>query len=1195
MLRSVAVVAFFFSGLSSLVFQLVWTRLLHHVFGSSSVAISSVVSVFMGGLALGAWGAGKFADRIPKPLAVYALAEAGVGAWGWAVPHLVRPEGWLANVNAWLHGALGAESFGFLAARFLCILPILIVPTTLMGATLPLLSRYLINSEQNKAQASSHVGVLYGINTFGAVTGVFLAGFVLMPSIGVKLTNFTAIAINFLLALLVLGFSRRSERAEGSRSTELGAEAVRTAPADDIALPATALGRTVSWVAFSVSGAVSLLYEVVWSRALISSIGASVYSFALILIAFLIGIAGGSLLASSSIGPVARKIKAIAIAAAVLSPLANIPLLVHGLRYVFAVASGLSAVAVALIARAAVRRLALLKLLDGEGAAAKRERRWAVAMLAWPATGACLSLAWYGDRLSGMVASVVCAICALLGILLATPRNPILSLSLIQFFIGVATLLGDLWADRIALIFASTVAPLYNSLPERVNSVMLLMSLVAGLTVVAPALGMGAMFPLTIRVWSSGARRIGRDVGVVYTGNTVGSIIGAWLPGFVLMPFLGMQATLHIGIATNLLLSLALVLVTPVGLAEEIGQGADGKTTGPAPLPRHRFRFGGQAIAVHVLAGVIPALIALLYISSVHPRSFLRWNLAKMTLGTFRLSLAKSVLDEEGWGEPEILFYKDGLSTTVSVERWGRHYMLKNNGKVDASNGGDMPTQILVAGYPLLMHAGAAGQSDVAVVGFGSGVTVGAALQFPLRSVDVIELEGSVVQASRFFADANHLRYPLNRYPWVQMPRLRVFNDDARNYLAASQRRYDVIISEPSNPWLTGVSDLFTADHFRAAKKHLKQSGIYCQWVQLYEISPENVKAIYRTFAEHFAHVLVFSAEARSSDTVLLGSDSPLPIDFQRIALKMAIAPVAAELKRADIESPFDIYARVLLASRAEVLQYTQIEYKMDKGRWVSDPESTNQKPCPRTHCRRRPAPLNTDDNALIEFAAPRDLIGFERYSGYLQTIYARDWPYARISRHLAGFENGNQAATRYVHQALALLAHGRMTEAEVFEKLARTKGLESAPERIVHLLSLLMYRERELPLPDQFISPALDGAHPKSRPLADALDAARGALNRNDYHSALKKVDGLVELKRVDTDSSLRFVDAYLLYKTSDYQSATDELEEIIRTDEQFASRYPEVYYFLSRSQYAGQLFDKAVRNMRKYLEATEGRDKPN
>ena len=143
MLIAAPMVAFLLSGASGLVFQTIWSRLLHHVFGSSSVAISSVVSAFMGGLSLGAYLFGRMADRVKRPLLWYAGAEALVGLFAFVVPFAVRPDGPLAQANAWLRASLSVDSEAFMVARFLCIVPLLIVPTTLMGATLPLLSRHV--------------------------------------------------------------------------------------------------------------------------------------------------------------------------------------------------------------------------------------------------------------------------------------------------------------------------------------------------------------------------------------------------------------------------------------------------------------------------------------------------------------------------------------------------------------------------------------------------------------------------------------------------------------------------------------------------------------------------------------------------------------------------------------------------------------------------------------------------------------------------------------------------------------------------------------------------------------------------------------------------------------------------------------------------------------------------------------------
>jgi len=132
-------------------------------------------------------------------------------------------------------------------------------------------------------------------------------------------------------------------------------------------------------------------------------------------------------------------------------------------------------------------------------------------------------------------------------------------------YLGAATLASDVWAERFSLVFAGMVAPLYESLPENVDVVLSLMCLTVALCVLPAALGMGAMFPLTMRVFSRDGRRIGREVSIVYAGNTLGCLAGAWLAGFALMPTIGMQGALHAGIASNLALAMALFWFAPAG------------------------------------------------------------------------------------------------------------------------------------------------------------------------------------------------------------------------------------------------------------------------------------------------------------------------------------------------------------------------------------------------------------------------------------------------------------------------------------------------------------------------------------------------------------------------------------------------------------------------------------------------------
>jgi spermidine synthase len=1112
-----------------LVFQTLWSRLLSHVFGSSSIAVSSVVSVFMGGLGLGAFIAGKRAERLRDPLLLYALAESAVGCAALVIPYLLQQDGWMAHVNAALRGYFGASSQWFLLARFGCIVPILIVPTTLMGSTLPLLTRHFVAAHSDAEQASRTVGRLYAVNTFGAVVGVFASSFVLLPYFGVSVANSVAAGSNFALAALLLALLRRSAPA-GSQSSA-GEATTTAAPGLPLVL------RRAGALAFAGSGFSSLLYEVVWSRALINTIGGSLYSFALILTTFLTGIAIGSALLSALFTERVRPLSLAAVGGGLASLLVFAPFAVHhGLLVAAAcVFTTLALLGLGMLyVRGNAQRLALLRGED-DGAldhveARSHERRAAYVLLLLPCASAAAALALHPDRLSSVSLAVATAFCVFLALILALSQRAYACLIALQVFIAAATWMSVAFADELSLTFASMVAPLGDELPKRVGTVQAFMFLTAALCVLPSALGMGAVFPASLRVWTSGGTGIARDVGVVYAGNTIGSIFGAWLPGFVLMPWLGMQQTLYVGIAWSLLTALVLAC-----LASMYMPGA----RKPATLT----------------AAVIPWLIACVLFAAWRPERLLGWEITRMTLGAFRINLARDVLDEETWGAPDLVYYRDGLSTTVTVERWGRHLSLKNNGKVDASNGDDMPTQIMVAALPILLHQPNAQPLDAAIIGMGSGVTVGAALSFPLRSVEVIELERAIVDASRYFSDVNHLHYTRREFPYVVEPRLEVIADDGRNYLAATRNGYDVIISEPSNPWLTGVSDLFTSDHYATAKRKLKPGGVYCQWVQLYELSPRNVQTLYRTFAHNFRYVLAFSAEDQSSDTILVGSDTPLQLDLTRIAAQLDDPTVKKELARAHIDSAEAAVARILLASREEVLRFAE------------------------------DAPLNTDDNALIELSAPRDLIGFERSQGYLETMYADSWPFGRVADRLQGLGDGALASERCARLALALLSHGR--KAEVPGLLERAHGFGETPllatAREVHALLSGEAPEPSLGL-DADPTPDV-GDERAVTLLQDSYAAISAQLTQKHYATAVGQLEALPARLRRGGGPGWMWFESYVRYRAGHYDGAIEHIEELVRTHPDYVREHGQLYYFLARAHQAELHFGQAVSHMQTYL----------
>jgi spermidine synthase len=269
---------FALSGFSALVYQTAWTREFAFVFGTSELAVATVLAAYMGGLAVGAALAARLVAIVRRPLFSYGVLELGIGASALAVPHALR----LATpLYVGIFGrAQIPENVGLASGLFYagCAFVILGVPTALMGATLPLLAR---DAVQGDAELGSRVGRLYAVNTFGAVAGTVSTAFVLLPRIGLRATVAVAVALNGLIFALMAFAGRGSEAPRPARA----------APGQ------RSPGRAILPLML-VSGAVSFTLEVLWTRLLEHVLGASVYAFATMLASFLVGIALGSAVAA---------------------------------------------------------------------------------------------------------------------------------------------------------------------------------------------------------------------------------------------------------------------------------------------------------------------------------------------------------------------------------------------------------------------------------------------------------------------------------------------------------------------------------------------------------------------------------------------------------------------------------------------------------------------------------------------------------------------------------------------------------------------------------------------------------------------------------------------------------------------------------------------------------------------------------
>jgi len=300
----VLLACFFASGFAALLYQTAWTREFGAVFGTSELAVATVLAAYMGGLACGAALAGRLAPRLRRPVLVYGLLELAIALAALAVPLAIRAA--TALEVALLGGRdLPADAGGLASALFYlgCAFAILLAPTTFMGATLPLLARHAVRTDR---EVGPRIGTLYAVNTAGAIAGTLVCGFALLPALGLRRTVLVGVGVNALVFALAALVARAQPDAPHATPPVPGAAEADPLPHARAILPI-----------ILVSGAVSFTYEVLWTRLLGHVLGGSIYAFASMLASVLVGIAlGGALGARLATAP-RRAARGFAVAQAV--------------------------------------------------------------------------------------------------------------------------------------------------------------------------------------------------------------------------------------------------------------------------------------------------------------------------------------------------------------------------------------------------------------------------------------------------------------------------------------------------------------------------------------------------------------------------------------------------------------------------------------------------------------------------------------------------------------------------------------------------------------------------------------------------------------------------------------------------------------------------------------------------------------
>ena len=427
----------------------------------------------------------------------------------------------------------------------------------------------------------------------------------------------------------------------------------------------------------------------------------------------------------------------------------------------------------------------------------------------------------------------------------------------------------------------------------------------AFLVMLIPTSLMGAAFPLVSRICAPQMENLGRRIGSIYSANTVGSICGSLVAGFLLIPVIGLENSIVFAACINIL----------TGLVVLISSGS--------------WDFGAsRANQIEAIVSVFLLFLALAVIPS--------WDKRVLASGVYfepqQYRNRANQIDLDGrMNESQMLYYGEGLGSTVAVFQRGPERTLMINGKPVASTiRTDVGLLGMMGHLPVILHKN---PKNVLVIGLGAGVTAGMVAQHgSVTRIDCVELEQKVVDATEHFKLEN--RDVLND------AKLNLTIDDGRNFLLTTTSRYDVITSDPIHPWVSGAGSLYSIEHFQQCRARLKDGGIIAQWLPLYEMPEQDFRMIIKTFQSVFPHTALWLTD---SDSILIGTKDELRIDYSSLTRKLRDEKIQKDMRMMYVDSVFDFLTCFVLGAD-------------DLSEYTAD------------------AKLNTDDYPILEFSAPKGL-----------------------------------------------------------------------------------------------------------------------------------------------------------------------------------------------------------------------------
>jgi len=604
-------------------------------------------------------------------------------------------------------------------------------------------------------------------------------------------------------------------------------------------------------------------------------------------------------------------------------------------------------------------------------------------------------------------------------------------------------------ASLILFPWVDSLVPLVLRLTHQTfGGLVLAQFIVSALTVLPIAIVFGFNFPaVVVLIGHSSGNQSGESaaVGKAYAANTLGSLV----TGFWLVSWLGNFRVVAFTACVNLLLAVALEL----------------------RLSR-RSVLSLAANLVCILGVIVVGASSLFHNKSLMSLSAVLYG------NSYQGHLALSEIAATN----DLVFAADGVNDSISVLRSDAYVALRINGKTDASTG-DARTQLLLGHLGGALHPA---PRRVLIIGFGSGMTASAVARYPnVETIDCVEIEPAVIRAAPFLKKLNR--------GVLSDPRLHIIFDDARNFLLTSREQYDLIISEPSNPWIAGIATLFTKEYYAAVRQRLAPGGMFVQWVQSYSLAPADLRMIIGSLAPHFPEVTLWRAEG--PDLLLLGRTEPSSLQFARLRSLWQEPAIRSDFETMDVHQPEGLSAYYLLddagvrrlaaGSALNTDDRTLLEYHAPQTLLASGLSGENQEMI--TEFRTAPLPTNLEPSEVQRALE----------AGSITALDLKDSVTARM--FLKALESQPDSATRRIAEGRFALIQDDLSRAKSSFEVAL--HLETDSPEAMHWLAVAEHESGDEASARDLVGQILK-AHPRFLPAL--TDEMQFAADRKDFRLSL-------------------------------------------------------------------------------------------